>query len=368
MVNWTALSTDGPARTGMLHTPHGSVATPCFMAVGTQGALKGIHPDQAWDVGQRVLLANTYHLALRPGSAAVAALGGLHRFAAWKGPMLTDSGGYQVFSLADRCKITESGVAFKSHLDGKKLDLTPESSLDIQLELGADIIMALDVCPAADAPEAEQNEAVAKSARWLNRAARRWRESPRKSSLFGIVQGGMDLSRRLESLALTAQCDLPGMALGGFAVGESAQIRDPLLRALVPQMPSDRPRYLMGVGTPMDLVEAVAAGIDMFDCVLPTRMGRHGIAYTDQGPIHFMRQEFALDTRPIDEQTPSPASAFTRGAIRHLLKAGELLGGQVLAMHNLAYYQRLMGRLQTAIAEGRMQEFLALMRSNWKPE
>jgi len=357
----------GAARSGILSTPHGEAATPCFMAVATLGGLKGITARQARDAGVAVMLANTYHLALRPGDATVADLGGLHRFAGWDGPMCTDSGGYQVFSLAHQRRIDEDGVAFRSHVDGTAFRMTPESSLAIQHRLGADLIMAFDECPPADADADARRAGMRRTLRWLERSVRAWREAgdPDRQHLFGIVQGGCDLDLRRESAEATCAFDLPGSAIGGLAVGESAAEREAVLDAVCPLLPADRPRYLMGVGTPLDLVEAVARGVDLFDCVLPTRMGRHGIAYTDAGPLRLRRAEFAADQRPIDPDTPSEADAFSSGYLRHLLVCGETLGGTLVALHNLAYYQRLMRRMRTAIEADRFPAFAATFRAGY---
>ncbi len=364
MVTLELLATDGHARRGILHTPHGPVATPCFMAVGTQAALKGIAVDQARAAGQEVLLANTYHLALRPGAETVATLGGLHAFCGWPGPMLTDSGGYQVFSLAARRSLDERGVSFRSHIDGASFFLGPEESIAIQRQLGADMIMAFDECPAADAPAAYHRESVERTLRWLDRCLDAWRAGDDglpggadTQSLFGIVQGGLADDMRRHSLTETTARDLPGYALGGLAVGESAAEREAVLAICGPALPADRPRYLMGVGTPRDLVIAIGHGLDLFDCVLPTRMGRHGIAYTDAGPLHLKRAEHATDPAELDPTTPSAASGLPRGYLRHLLKAGEPLGGQLLALHNLAYYQGLLARIRTAISAGEFPAF-----------
>ena len=361
---------DGRARAGILRTPHGEVATPLFMAVATCGGLKGVTAAQARALGQPLLLANTYHLALRPGHERVHRLGGLHRFAGFAGPWLTDSGGYQVFSLAANRTVDEDGVSFRSHLDGSALRLTPEHSIAIQRHLGADIIMAFDECPAGDAPREAVERAVGRTARWLERSAAAWRagDGPGGTAtqgLYAIVQGGPFPDLRERSARDCLAHDLPGYALGGLAVGESADERHRVLDAVVPMLPEDRPRYLMGVGTPLDLVEAVARGIDQFDCVLPTRMGRHGIAYTDAGPLRLKRQEHAEDPRPIDEATPSEASTVPRGYLNHLLKAGEPLGGQLLSLHNLAYYQRLMSRLRTAILDGGFAAFAERFRAGY---
>lgn len=369
-VTWRCEATSGAGRAGTLNTPHGSVPTPCFMAVGTLGALKGISVQQAEAIGQGVMLGNTYHLALRPGPETVHELGGLHAFSGWRGPMLTDSGGYQVYSLANLRKITEHGVTFRSHLDGRKLEFTPEESIRIQRLLGADIIMAFDECPPATASHADISAAVDRTTRWLARSRDAWTASgqPRGAAvqaLYGIVQGGLVPELRARSAAEVTSFDLPGYALGGLAVGEGKDEREAVLDHTTPLLPADRPRYLMGVGTPLDLVEAVVRGVDQFDCVLPTRMGRHGIAYCDAGPIHCKRAEFAKDPRPLDPDTPSEASRLTRGALRHLLKSGEALGGVLIALHNLAYYQRLMRRLRAAILTDQLDRFATAFRAGW---
>ena len=342
---------DGAARAGRLDTWRGSVETPCFMAVGTQGALKGISAAQAEACDVPIMLGNTYHLLLRPSVETVHNLGGLHNFAGWSRPMLTDSGGYQVFSLAAQRKIDESGVHFRSHIDGKAITLSPESSIRAQRYIGADIIMAFDECPAADAEKKYLRDSIDRTLRWLQRSIDAWQDSkeqwPRgagQQALYGITQGGLDQELRAYSLEQSIKHDLPGFAIGGLSVGETADEREAVLDWVCPGLPTEKPRYLMGVGTPLDLVEAVYRGVDQFDCVLPTRMGRHGIAYTDAGPLHLNRAEYAEDKKPIDEHTSSEASRYTRGYIRHLLKAKELLGGSLISIHNLAYYQQLMKR------------------------
>ncbi|TVR47089.1 MAG: tRNA guanosine(34) transglycosylase Tgt [Planctomycetota bacterium] len=373
-LRWTALASDQAARCGQLHSPHGSVQTPAFMAVGTLGSLKGITVQQAEALGQEILLANTYHLALRPGAEVVHQLGGVHGLSGWRGPMLTDSGGYQVFSLADNRQLDESGVRFKSHLDGSTLHLTPEESIRVQRFLGADIIMAFDECPDLDASPDALRASIERTLRWLERSVQSWRDQQQgwpggaeSQALFGIVQGGLDQELRHFSAKHTLAHELPGYAIGGLSVGESAYERNQVLDWVTPLLPADRPRYLMGVGTPLDLVEAVYRGIDLFDCVLPTRMGRHGIAYTDAGPLHLKRQQYRADARVIDEDTPSEASRVSRGTIRHLLHSGESLGGQLLGIHNLAYYQRLMRRVRTAIQRSEMGNFVENFRRTYQP-
>jgi queuine tRNA-ribosyltransferase len=371
------VASDGQARAGVLRTPHGAVPTPCFMAVATLGGLKGVTTQQAEELGQGVLLANTYHLALRPGAEAVRALGGLHAFTGWRGPTLTDSGGYQVFSLAANRRISDDGVRFRNHLDGTELMLTPEESVRIQRLLGADMIMAFDECPAADAERSVVEACVRRTAAWLERSAAAWRAAEvagvahggvAVQALYAIIQGGVHRDLREKSAADAFARDLPGYALGGLAVGETAAERLRVLDWIAPTMPIDKPRYLMGVGTPLDLVEAVARGIDQFDCVLPTRMGRHGIAYSDTGPLRLKRGEFTLDQRPIDERTPSQASRVSRGYLHHLLKSGEHLGGTLLSLHNLAYYRQLMARIRAAIRIGRFTAFAERFRSEYRDD
>ena len=369
-LRFDVVATDGLARAGTLHTPHGSVPTPAFMAVATLGGLKGVTVQQAEEFGQGIVLGNTYHLALRPSAETVHALGGLHRFSGWRGPMLTDSGGYQVFSLASQRKITEEGVAFRSHIDGTAFMLTPEESIRIQRLLGADIIMAFDECPPSDGTREVVVAAVERTARWLARSVAAWRaEGPiggaATQGLYGIVQGGLHRDLRERSAADILSHDLPGYAIGGLAVGEGFAARNAVLDWTVPLLPLDKPRYLMGVGTPLDLLEAVARGIDQFDCVLPTRMGRHGIAYTDNGPLRIKRAEHALDARPLDADTPSQASRVSRGYLHHLFKSGETLAGQLLSIHNLAYYRRLMARMRASIRAQRFTAFADAFRLSY---
>jgi queuine tRNA-ribosyltransferase len=369
-VSFDLVARDGAARAGILRTPHGDVPTPAFMAVATLGGLKGPTVQQAEELGQGILLGNTYHLALRPGAERVRALGGLHRFCGWRGPMLTDSGGYQVFSLAANRTITDEGVAFRNHLDGGKLMLTPEESVRVQRLLGADILMAFDECPAADAGRDYILACNRRTALWLARSVAAWRAGgphggAGEQALYAIVQGGLHRDLREASLADALTHDLPGYAVGGLSVGESADDRNRVLDWTCPHLPSAKPRYLMGVGTPLDLVEGVARGIDQFDCVLPTRMGRHGIAYTDRGPLRLKRQEFADDASPIDD-TPSQAARVSRAYLNHLLKSGEILGGILLSLHNLAYYRRLMARMRAAIRAGRFAAFAEAFRAGYR--
>lgn len=340
------------------------------MAVATPGGLKGVTAEQAERLGQGILLANTYHLALRPGAERVRALGGLHAFSGWRGPMLTDSGGYQVFSLADRVRLNEQGVRFRNHLDGGELSLGPEDSIRIQRLLGADIVMAMDMCPDARAPRELIETAVARTSRWFARcqtafAAADLPGGQGEQALFAIVQGGLHDDLRARSAAELLVQQPAGIAIGGLAVGETAAERLLVLDGLLPRLPAGTVRYLMGVGTPLDLVESVLRGVDLFDCVLPTRMGRHGIAYTDQGPLRLKRAEFADSREPIDADTASEATRHSRGFLRHLLCSGEILGGCLLSLHNLAYYQRLMQRLRAAIAADKLEVFAAAFRAGY---
>lgn len=368
-ISFDLIATDGAARAGLLHTPHGTVPTPAFMAVATLGGLKGVTVQQAEELGQGVVLGNTYHLALRPGADRVRALGGLHTFCGWRGPMLTDSGGYQVFSLAKNRTISDHGVTFRNHLDGGLLELTPESSIDIQRKLGADIIMAFDECPASDSERDYVAACNVRTAAWLARSVEAWKApgpfgGPTQQALYAIVQGGLHRDLREASARDCLRHDLPGYAVGGLAVGESAAERNVVLDWVTPLLPTEKPRYLMGVGTPLDLIEAISRGIDQFDCVLPTRMGRHGIAYTDHGPMRIKRSDYAEDAAPIDD-TPSAASRVSRAYIHHLCKTGEHLGGTLLSLHNLAYYRRLMARCRAAIRAGCFAAFADTFRSTY---
>jgi queuine tRNA-ribosyltransferase len=353
-------ATDGAsqARCGTLQTAHGPVATPTFMAVGTQASVKGIWPSQLREAGAGIVLGNTYHLALRPGSKVVQEMGGLHKFSGWNGPMLTDSGGFQVFSLKTMRKITEEGVKFRSHIDGSALELSPESSIQIQNDLGADIIMAFDECPELPCDDTVMNNSLERTGRWLWRCKAAHGRSDQH--LFGIVQGGLNLDLRLKSLALTEAVELPGIAIGGLSVGESREERLAVLRGMAPYLPSAKPHYLMGVGTPLDLVESVAEGIDMFDCVLPTREGRHGVAYTSEGKIRIRNQSHQHSPLPLDPECACPTCIhFTRAYLRHLFVAGEALGPMALSLHNLHYYFQLMRKIRRSIEQGTFQSCLA---------
>jgi queuine tRNA-ribosyltransferase len=345
------------ARRGRVTTRHGAFDTPAFMPVGTQGTVKGILPDHLAATGSQIILGNTYHLMLRPGEGVVAELGDLHRFMAWPGPILTDSGGFQVFSLSDINKLSDEGVTFKSHIDGKMVHLTPEKSIAVQNALGADIIMMFDECPRADAPLAYHREAVDRTLRWAGRCIEAHARAA-DQSLFGIVQGGTDLELRAECAQKLLALDLPGYAIGGLAVGEGFAAMVRVLQATAPMLPGDKPRYLMGVGFPRDIVAAVAAGIDMFDCTMPTRNGRNAYAFTAAGPLRMKNSKLQRDSGPIEEGCDCYACrTFSRGAIRHYFFASEMLGPMLVSVHNIRFYQRLMEDIRRAIAAGTFGEF-----------
>ncbi len=345
---------DGDARAGSLVTRRGAVSTPAFMPVGTSGAVKGLFPDEVQAAGAGIVLANTYHLHVRPGEETVAALGGLHAFSGWDGPMLTDSGGYQVYSLARLRTIDDGGVTFRDHVEGTARRLTPESSIAIQERLGADVMMALDDCTPAPLERDAAREAMERTAAWLprNLAARR---DP-GAALFGIVQGGAFDDLRDESLARTLEHEFDGVALGGVSVGEGRDAIRHVVARSGPRFPADRPRYLMGMGRPEDIVHAVAAGFDMFDCVLPTRHGRTAQLFTWDGVLNMKNAAHREDGRPVDETCPCPACGrFSRGLLRHLYQAGDMLAPRAGTVHNLWFYFALVGRLRAAIAEGRFE-------------
>jgi queuine tRNA-ribosyltransferase len=351
------------ARRGVLTTPHGAVDTPAFMPVGTQGTVKGVDPDRLRETGSQIILANTYHLTLRPGEQTVAALGGLHAFMGWSGPILTDSGGFQVFSLADRMEVDETSVRFKSHIDGAAVELTPERAIAIQEQLGSDIAMVLDHVVALPNSREVVADAMRRSVRWAERcraAAKR-----NDQALFAIVQGGLDAGLRAESVESLVPLDFVGYAIGGLSVGESPAEMYAALEATTPLLPRDKPRYLMGVGRPIDLLEGIARGVDMFDCVMPTRNGRNALAFTDAGPVRLRNQQHALDRHPLDAACPCPACRHSRGYLRHLFQADEMLGPMLVSIHNLTYYQRLMQEARTAIEDDRFAAFLNERRSGW---
>jgi queuine tRNA-ribosyltransferase len=345
------------ARRGQVHTPHGTFQTPAFMPVGTQGTIKGIAPDHVRATGAQIILANTYHLMLRPGEKVVAELGDLHAFMGWQSPILTDSGGFQVFSLADLNKITDEGVTFKSHIDGAKVHLTPERSMQVQNDLGADIMMAFDECPPSTAPAEYQREAVDRTLRWAEKCLQA-HARPREQGLFGIVQGGLDQELRLECARKLIAMDFPGYAVGGLAVGEGFEQMKQVLSWTTPVLPGNKPRYLMGVGYPRDIIAAVSYGIDMFDCVLPTRNGRNAYAFTAGGAIRLRNACHARDRGPIEEGCDCYACTnFTRGAIRHYFAASEMLGPILVSIHNIRFYQRFMADLRLSIEQDRFADF-----------
>lgn len=357
---------EGAARTGVLTTTRGEIRTPAFMPVGTAGTVKGLSVDQVKSTGTDILLGNTYHLMLRPGAERLARLGGLHRFMRWDGPILTDSGGYQVMSLSQLRKLDKDGVTFRSHIDGSEHRLTPERAIDIQADqVGSDIVMQLDECPALPAPRDEVRKAMDLSLRWAERCKHAFgaREA---QNLFAIVQGGVDPGLRRESAEALVREGFDGYAIGGLAVGEPQADMLATLDVTTPLLPQDRPRYLMGVGKPLDIVEAVARGVDMFDCVLPTRSGRHGQAWTDAGPLNITNARFAEDLSPLDPSIECAASRdYSKAYLHHLFKAGELLGQVLLSWHNVAYYQYLMQRIRAAIAAGEFEMFRARFASGF---
>jgi queuine tRNA-ribosyltransferase len=363
-IRFDLLSADGGARLGVLHTPHGPVDTPVFMPVGTQATVKGLTPQQLADAGARFVLGNTYHLALRPGDALIAELGGLHRFMAWDGPILTDSGGYQVYSLAPTRKITDRGAVFRSHIDGAELELTPERAVAIQENLGADVAMCLDECPPGDTPPDYLRVAVRRTVLWAERCRAAHRRPDQ--ALFGIVQGGVDLDLRAECARALVALDFPGYALGGFSVGETPAQMASALAPCAALLPERKPRYLMGVGRPEDVLAGIAAGIDLFDCVLPTRNGRNAMAFTDGGPLRLRNACHRRDPAPLESGCPCYACRhFSRAYLHHLFLAQEMLGPTLLSLHNVAFYCRLMAEARRAIAEGRFAAFRAVRLARW---
>jgi queuine tRNA-ribosyltransferase len=360
------LSADGAARTGRLATPHGVVRTPAFMPVGTAGAMKGLHWREVRDAGADIVLGNTYHLMLRPGAERIAALGGLQRFTGWNGPMLTDSGGFQVMSLAQLRKLSEHAVTFRSHIDGTSYELTPERSIEVQRLLGSDIAMQLDECVRLPAERNDIDRAMQLSLRWGERSKRAFETAPPGTMLFGIAQGGDIADLRRASARGMADTGFHGYAIGGLAVGEPQAVMLAMIEEVVPLLPADRPRYLMGVGTPADILEAVARGVDMFDCVMPTRNGRHGVAFTRFGPVNLSNARHADDPRPIDEESAWPSTrSYARAYLHHLVKAGETLGAMLLSEINIAYYQDLMRGIREATAQGAFAEFRERTRADW---
>jgi queuine tRNA-ribosyltransferase len=366
---FTVRASEGAARIGSLETAHGIVETPAFMPVGTYGTVKAMTPEELEGLGAQIILGNTFHLLLRPGPEIIAAHGGLHRFMHWPHPLLTDSGGFQVFSLRSLRRISEEGVRFRSPVDGREVRLTPEDSMDMQLALRSDIAMALDDCTPYPASEAEARASMERSMRWAARSHAHYYRDDRRAppgGLFGIVQGGMHLPLRLASLEALLRLDWPGFAVGGLAVGEAAEERLAVLETLVPLMPADRPRYLMGVGRPEDIVAAVLRGIDMFDCVMPTRHARNGHLFTHQGVINIRNSAYGADLAPVDAACDCyTCRHFSRAYLRHLDRCNEILGARLNTIHNLHFYIGLMRALRAAIAAGRLnawaREFFAAL-------
>jgi queuine tRNA-ribosyltransferase len=365
--HFTLLAQDGPARSGTLTTPHGTVRTPAFMPVGTQGAMKGIHWREIRDSGADIVLGNTYHLMLRPSAERIAKLGGLQKFTGWGGPMLTDSGGFQVMSLAQLRKVNERAVTFRSHIDGATVDLSPERAIEVQQLLGSDIAMQLDECVRLPADRNDIERAMQLSIRWAERCKRAFEGSDTGRMLFGIVQGGDIPDLRHASARALIDIGFHGYAIGGLAVGEPQEVMLAMIEETAPLLPQDHPRYLMGVGTPDDILQAVGRGIDMFDCVMPTRNGRHGVAFTRFGSINLRNARHADDPRPLDEDSPWPAARnYSRAYLHHLVKSGETLGAMLLSEINIAYYQHLVAGMRQAIADGQFKTFAHQTRESWE--
>ena len=358
--------TDGAARLGEIAMPRGTIRTPAFMPVGTQAAIKGVHLSAVRAAGADIVLANTYHLMLRPGAERIARLGGLHAFMNWPHPIITDSGGFQVMSLSELRKLDANGVTFRSHIDGAMVALTPERAIEVQNLLGSDIVMQLDECLKLPSTRDEIERAMRLSLAWAERCKRAFEGASPGRALFGIVQGGDDASLRTASARALTDIGFPGYAIGGLAVGEPQAVMLKMVEEVAPALPADRPRYLMGVGRPDDLIEAVARGIDMFDCVMPTRDGRHGRAFTRFGAINLRNSRHAEDPRPLDEQSPCEAArTYSRAYLHHLVRVNEMLGAIVLSTVNLAYYQELMAGARNAIGQGRYAAWCAEVQEGW---
>jgi queuine tRNA-ribosyltransferase len=352
------------ARTARFTTPHGVVNTPAFMPVGTQGTVKGVDPGRLRETGAQMILGNTYHLSLRPGEQTIAALGGLHAFMGWDGPILTDSGGFQVFSLADRMKLDESGAKFRSHIDGAPVELTPERSIAIQEQLGSDVAMVFDHVVALPNSRDVVADAMRRSVRWAERCkAAATRDD---QAQFAIVQGGLDAELRAESAEKLVAMDFVGYAIGGLSVGEPPPEMYAALDVTTPLLPSNKPRYLMGVGRPIDLLEGISRGVDLFDCVMPTRNGRNALAFTDSGQVRLRNLQHALDREPLDPACPCLACRHSRGYLRHLFQANEMLGPMLVSIHNLTYYQKVVTDARQAIAEDRLAALVEERRRAWE--
>jgi queuine tRNA-ribosyltransferase len=356
---------DGAARLGAIAMPRGTIRTPAFMPVGTAATVKAMYPGEVRALGADIVLGNTYHLMLRPGAERIAALGGLHKFMNWPHPILTDSGGFQVMSLAKLRKLSERGVVFQSHIDGSRHELTPERSMEIQRLLGSDIQMQLDECVRLPCSDEEAERAMRLSLRWAERSKAAFGVQPGRA-LFGIVQGGAVKALRVASARELAAMDFPGYAIGGLAVGEPQAVMLDMIETVAPDMPTDKPRYLMGVGTPDDLMQSVARGVDMFDCVMPTRAGRHGMVFSRFGRINLRNARHADDPNPLDPQSSCAAARdYSRAYWHHLVKSGEILAMMALTAVNIAYYQELMAGMRNAIGEGRLADFIAEAKEGW---
>ena len=356
---------DGAARTGAISMPRGEIRTPAFMPVGTAATVKAMYTDQVRALGADVVLGNTYHLMLRPGAERIAELGGLHKFMNWPHPILTDSGGFQVMSLAQLRKLDENGVTFQSHIDGSRHVLTPERSMEIQQLLGSDIQMQFDECVKLPCSDEEAERAMRLSLRWAERSRKAFAGQPGQTT-FGIVQGGAVPHLRIESVKALADMDFGGLAIGGLAVGEPQAVMLEMIDVVEPYLPQDKPRYLMGVGTPDDLIESVSRGVDMFDCVMPTRAGRHGLAYTHAGKVNLRNAKHATDMRPLDPKSSCPAARdYSRAYLHHLVRSNEILGMMLLTWNNLAYYQELMVGMREAIAEKQFADFKEQVKKDW---
>ncbi|MCJ8141635.1 tRNA guanosine(34) transglycosylase Tgt [Ancylobacter sp. A5.8] len=359
-------ATDGAARLGEVVTPRGIIRTPAFMPVGTAATVKGMYPEQVRELGADIVLGNTYHLMLRPSAERIAELGGLHKFMRWPYPILTDSGGFQVMSLAALRKLNEKGVTFRSHIDGAYHEMSPERSVEIQGLLGSDIQMQLDECVRLPAAPEEVARALRLSLRWAERSKKAFEAQPPGRALFGIVQGGDVPDLREESARGLVDIGFPGYSIGGLAVGEPQAVMLGMIEVVNAILPQDKPRYLMGVGTPDDIIEAVGRGVDMFDCVMPTRAGRHALAFTRFGKINLKNARHANDPRPLDEESDCPAARdYSRAYLHHLIRCDEMLGSMLLTWVNLAYYQTLMAGIRAAIAEGRFEAHKAEVKEGW---
>jgi queuine tRNA-ribosyltransferase len=359
-LDFEILAADGAARSGRLRTPHGEMATPAFQPVATLGAVKGVPAPWLEEAGAEILLANLYHLTVRPGIEAIAELGGLHRFIGWPGPLLTDSGGFQVFSLAGLRTVDEDGVTFRSHLDGAELRFTPESVVAAQRRLGVDVAMMLDECPPYPVDRRQAEKALARTNRWAARARREWRREPGPGGLFGIAQGSVYPELRRRAAAELTEIGFDGYAIGGVSVGEPAGERRAMVEVTAPCLPADKVRYLMGVGTPLDIVSAVSHGVDLFDCVLPTRNARHGLLFTRRGVLKIKNARYRGDQRPVDEACGCPACRrCSRAFLHHLVRSGEITGAVLASLHNLRFYLDFMAEVREAIASGRLAHLAA---------